>query len=68
MISLRKQQFENHQAIFAQSLGVRLDLHAFGNLGDARGQQLVGAGHFDQAHPAGADVGKTFQMAKRREF
>ena len=67
MVALREQQFQDHQPILAQLFGIGLDLHAFGNNCNARGQQAFRAGYFHQAHPASRNVVRPFQMAKRRD-
>ena len=47
VIPFRKEQFQDHEAIFAQTLGVGLHLHPLRNHRDAGGQKLGGAGNFD---------------------
>jgi hypothetical protein len=59
VVALGKEQLERHPAVFAQALGVGVDLHALGDSGRAGRQELWHAGHLDKAHPAGADVVNT---------
>lgn len=64
LVAFGEEQFEDHAPVVAQSLGVGAHLHAFGDAGDAGGEELVQAGDFDDADAAGADVGESFEMAE----
>ena len=67
VVPLGEQQLQRHPAVLAQPFAVGLDVHAFGDLGGAGGQQLGNAGDFHQAQPAGAHVINAFQVAERRD-
>ena len=67
VVPLGEKQLENHAAIFAQALAIGLDVHAFGDLGRAGGQQLRDAGYLDDAQTACADVIDAFKVAQGRD-
>ena len=65
VVALGEQQFQCHAAVFAQALGVRGNLHAFGDFQRAGRQQLRRAFHLDEAKPARADIINAFEVAER---
>src|SRR6185437_5668167 len=68
VITLRKQQFENHPAVFAQPLRIGGHLHPFINRGHTRGEQLIAALYLHHAKTAGAHVSQAVQVAECGEL
>ena len=64
MIALGEEQFEDVAAILLKAFGVGEDVHAFKDGSDAGREQLAGAGDFDQADAACADIAEAIEMAE----
>ena len=68
MIALGEEQFEDVAAILLKAFGVGEDVHAFKDGSDAGREQLAGAGDFDQADAACADITEAVEMAEGGYF
>lgn len=64
VISFGEEQFEGDTAVASEPFGVGFYCHAFGDAGGAGGDEFGGAGEFDEAEPAGADVVDALEVAE----
>jgi hypothetical protein len=66
MVTLDEEKLNGDAAILGKLRRIGGDGHAVLNGGGASREQPVGSLHFDDAETTGADGGKSFEIAKRR--